>query len=313
VNKDQTIATTVLAGLLKFWPQLSPTKQAFYLREMLNVIGALVEHENGFSFAKYRAIVLLCVDKIFECMESPHFQVADQALSLWKDTVMLYLSKCQKDVIWRRLFIIFKDIELNHWNQGVQNLCKEVVVYYERIDSAYWQQLKEEYALNAADTPALGDGTRNRSNDIYTLTNGGQQGQEQNERTRSNDLTTLDVAAPSTLVPHKYREDRRLQEEQRKKERVSKYKALRHRADTNKSGLAMIDRKGSPSPFGVEPEKETTANVNVNVDGDDDQKDQCPSKLDDIENHHNNDRVGDQGGGAEDTTALCPQTGQSGT
>eukprot|EP01084_Bolivina_argentea_P195522 335389_1 len=43
VNKEQSIATTVLKGLLKFWPQLSPTKQAFYLREMLNVIGALVE------------------------------------------------------------------------------------------------------------------------------------------------------------------------------------------------------------------------------------------------------------------------------
>ena len=267
---------------------------------MLNVIGALVEHENGFSYPKYRQIVLLCVNKIFECMESPHFQVADQALSLWKDTVMLYLSKCQKDMIWRRLFIIFKDIELNHWNQGVQNLCKEVVVYYERIDSAYWLQLKEEYEKNAANGPVLNGDTRTRSNG---LENG--KSSVENSRTRSNansnDADTLDIAAsnssevavPSTLVPAKYQEDRRHELKQRNRARAAKYKSLRKTAGHNKEKLPDY----TPPQHHSNPHTDSSPkSTPKSVSDDDDHKD---SPNDNIE--INDPDPSKQGDGAEDT------------
>jgi len=289
VNKDQAIATTVLSGLLKFWPRLSPTKQAYYLREMLNVIGALVEHENGFSYPKYREIVLLCVNKIFECMESPHFQVADQALSLWKDTVMLYLSKCQKDMIWRRLFIIFKDIELNHWNSGVQNLCKEVVVYYERIDSAYWQQLKDEYEKHAK-VSMNGVRTRSNANDLLNTTSLS----NESSRDRSNDVVDYDVVSPSsegqvvvpsTLVPAKYQSERRNEGDRKTKNRKSKYRSLREAAARNKGNLPKIQAHSldkndwNETPDGDSEEIKSASTVsptpspkNANVD-DDDHKD----------------------------------------
>ena len=58
VNKEQTVASVVLGGLLKFWPVLSPTKQTLFLREMLNVIGALVEHTNGFNYDQYKDVLV---------------------------------------------------------------------------------------------------------------------------------------------------------------------------------------------------------------------------------------------------------------
>eukprot|EP01083_Nonionella_stella_P220793 789578_1 len=236
VNKEQSIATTVLAGLLKFWPQLSPTKQAFYLREMLNVIGALVEHENGFSYPKYKDIVLLCVDKIFESMESPHFQVADQALSLWKDTVMLYLSKCQKDMIWRRLFIIFKDIQLNHWNSGIKHLSNEVILYYEHIDFAYWKKLKEEYEESAKAT---------EETEPPTQTNG------------NTDTHKIAVVVPNTLVPKRYQYAKQHVIDEKEKDRINKYKLIRETADKNKQimdKIKMIEKNGYIETPAVETE-----------------------------------------------------------
>jgi len=288
VNKDQAIATTVLAGLLKFWPRLSPTKQAFYLREMLNVIGALVEHENGFSYPKYREIVLLCVNKIFECMESPHFQVADQALSLWKDTVMLYLSKCQKDMIWRRLFIIFKDIELNHWNSGVQNLCKEVVVYYERIDNEYWQQLKDEYEKHAKSSMNNGIRTRSNANDLLLTTNH----ENESSRDRSNDVVDYDVVSsnegqvvvPSTLVPAKYQAEKRNEGDRKRRNRKSKYISLqataaRNKGNSSKTPTASSNKDTNGTPGGYSEEIKSASTISptpspksANVD-DDDHKD----------------------------------------
>jgi len=283
----------------------------------------LVEHENGFSYPKYREIVLLCVNKIFECMESPHFQVADQALSLWKDTVMLYLSKCQKDMIWRRLFIIFKDIELNHWNKGVQNLCKEVVVYYERIDSVYWQQLKEEYEKHATQ-PAMNGDTRSRSNDLYATNNGN----KENSRTRSNDVydnndnasapSSEIVVVPSTLVPAKYREERRNELNQQTRDRASKYQSLRETAAVNKEKLPVLNppekelhsKDFETKPLPPNPSKESAKDKTVidetpkesakettgNAD-DDDHKDVDPPKS----NKSNDNNPSDQGDGAEDT------------
>ncbi|ETO06557.1 hypothetical protein RFI_30835, partial [Reticulomyxa filosa] len=85
VNKDPMVASVILGGLLKretnnnhinnnnnnnnnnrnnmnmnvyFWPHLSPTKQAFFLREILSIVGALVEHEKGFEYQEHRAILV---------------------------------------------------------------------------------------------------------------------------------------------------------------------------------------------------------------------------------------------------------------
>ena len=201
----------------QFWPKLSPTKQAFYLREMLNVIGALVEHENGFSYARYQNIVLLSISKIFECMESPHFQVSDQALSLWKDTVMLYLSKCQKELIWRRLFIIFKDIQLNHWNAAIKQLANEVVLYYERIDFEYWKKLKLEYEDNVNDDK--------EGQAITTTTTATKYDDPKSDKI---------MQRPHTLVPSKYNDARLKKLNAKKNKRVMNYNKMREVAMKNK-------------------------------------------------------------------------------
>merc|ERR1712228_477252 len=119
--------------------------------------------------------------------------------SLWKDTVMLYLSKCQKEMIWRRLFIIFKDIQLNHWNAGIKQLANEVVLYYERIDFEYWKKLKLEYedSLNAD-----------------TQTNG---------CIDDENIENVLIVVPKTLVPQKYN-DAKLKKLNAKKNKKKKKK-----------------------------------------------------------------------------------------
>eukprot|EP00484_Ammonia_sp_Unknown_P000393 CAMPEP_0197022400 /NCGR_PEP_ID=MMETSP1384-20130603/3299_1 /TAXON_ID=29189 /ORGANISM="Ammonia sp." /LENGTH=688 /DNA_ID=CAMNT_0042450443 /DNA_START=67 /DNA_END=2130 /DNA_ORIENTATION=+ len=258
VNKEQSIATTVLGGLLKFWPRLSPTKQAFYLREMLNVIGALVEHENGFSYPKYKDIILLCVDKIFECMESPHFQVADQALSLWKDTVMLYLSKCQKDMIWRRLFIIFKNIQLNHWNAGIKQLTNEVVLYYERIDFQYWKKLKEEYESNNDQS------TPNGHTDTAKKPDGETEPEQDHENNGNNHANhKIPVIVPTTLVPSQYQTEKSTKIKRKRQQRESKWKSINEAAMQNKKQFVQENEMNGHTDD-VKQNDEAIANVDNN-------------------------------------------------
>jgi len=153
--------------------------------------------------------------------------VADQALSLWKDTVMLYLSKCQKDMIWRRLFIIFKDIELNHWNQGVQTLCKEVTVYYERIDSAYWKRLNEEYH----ETASKDNAARPRSNGIRSESEANKKGKLCGAAESGADGAVL---VPSSLVPREFANAQRAALDDKRKRRAARYDAIGQAATRNK-------------------------------------------------------------------------------
>merc|ERR1712228_532660 len=130
--------------------------------------------------------------------------------SLWKDTVMLYLSKCQKEMIWRRLFIIFKDIQLNHWNAGIKQLANEVVLYYERIDFEYWKKLKLEYedSVNA----------ETQTNGCIDVEN----------------IENVLIVVPKTLVPQKYNDANLKKLNAKKNKRMNKYKQMREIAMKNK-------------------------------------------------------------------------------
>merc|ERR1712083_318119 len=183
----------------------------------------------------------------------------------------LYLSKCQKDMIWRRLFIIFKDIELNHWNQNIKNLCKEVVVYYERIDSVYWQALRDEYEQNSElykdnmDKPKMNGQTRGRSNG-QDLNNGS----KDDSRSRSNDITTppsegRQVVVPSTLVPAKYQEEREYELMNRKRARKSRYESLRDTAEQKRKDLPYATLQAQKD---MEADKQSNKPSNQHIDSD---------------------------------------------
>ncbi|ETO13526.1 hypothetical protein RFI_23842, partial [Reticulomyxa filosa] len=145
VNKNPAVASVILGGLLKFWPHLSPTKQAFFLREMLSIVGALVEHEKGFEYQDYKDILRSTLDQILTCVGSTHFQVADTALTLWKDTVIVYLSKREKEYVWRKLFALLKENIRGHWNSTIVQMSEELQHFYEGVDSEYWHSLDTEF------------------------------------------------------------------------------------------------------------------------------------------------------------------------
>jgi len=85
-----------------------------------------------------------------ECVKSTHFQVADTALTLWKDTVFVYLSKQEKDYIWRKLFALLKENVEEHWNSTIVQMSEELQHHYEGLDSTYWQKLETEYQEKSA-------------------------------------------------------------------------------------------------------------------------------------------------------------------
>ncbi|ETO31734.1 serine/threonine protein phosphatase 2A (PP2A) regulatory subunit B', partial [Reticulomyxa filosa] len=99
----------------------------------------------SYVVVKVLEVYMSTLDKMLECVGSTHFQVADTALTLWKDTVIVYLSKLEKDYIWRKLFALLKENIRGHWNASIIQMSQELAHFYEGVDGVYWQMLDSEF------------------------------------------------------------------------------------------------------------------------------------------------------------------------
>ena len=91
VFKDPSVAPVILGGLLKFWPIQSPTKEEMFIAEVVNVVNAMINHKNGFSWPDNKHICLSVIDTLVQCMKSHHHSVAGilcsrYAQCLWSDS-----------------------------------------------------------------------------------------------------------------------------------------------------------------------------------------------------------------------------------
>ena len=65
VTKEASAALVILGGLVKFWPDLSPTKQVLFIQEIMDIIGVLVgdlgeeqDNTSQFDYNQYKDILV---------------------------------------------------------------------------------------------------------------------------------------------------------------------------------------------------------------------------------------------------------------
>jgi hypothetical protein len=85
LKKDQSLFADVVTFLLnKIWPKIGSSKQALFLNEVEDIIGAV--GETVFSEANAcnaGSLFYLIFRRIGECIECPHFKVAERSLTFF--------------------------------------------------------------------------------------------------------------------------------------------------------------------------------------------------------------------------------------
>jgi len=144
VFKDNEVAPVILGGLIKFWPRQSPTKEEMFIAEVVNVVNAMINHKNGFSYKENSEICVAVIDQLVKCMQSKHHSVAERALLVWGEDAIEILIDLDKQVIWPKIVGAFLENK-QHWNESLRECNEEAMDVFKVRDPQTFAQIKETY------------------------------------------------------------------------------------------------------------------------------------------------------------------------
>jgi len=142
IDKDPTLASTVIRGLLIFWPRQNATKEQLFLNELEEVLEASTATE-------VTKMLVPLFAQVAKCISSPHFQVAERALFLWNNEAVAQYTNANKEKI---LPIIYPSLNANtqmHWNATVHSLAFNIIRLFMQMDVALWDQVSKEFEEKA--------------------------------------------------------------------------------------------------------------------------------------------------------------------
>ncbi|KAJ7978847.1 Serine/threonine protein phosphatase 2A regulatory subunit [Quillaja saponaria] len=119
IDKDRKLASTVIKGLLKYWPVTNSQKELMFISELEEVLEMA-------SMVEFQMIMVPLFRRIGCCLNSSHHQVAERAHLLWNNEHVLNLITHNRQVILPLVFPSLARNTQNHWNQAVLNLSLNV-------------------------------------------------------------------------------------------------------------------------------------------------------------------------------------------
>ncbi|KAA8523072.1 hypothetical protein F0562_009495 [Nyssa sinensis] len=119
VEKEPKLASTVIKGLLKYWPLTNSQKELMFLSELEEILEMI-------NMAEFDKIMVPSFRRVACCLNSYHFQVAERAHSLCNNEHILNLIMHNRQVILPLLFSALEWNTHNHWNRAVLNLTQSV-------------------------------------------------------------------------------------------------------------------------------------------------------------------------------------------
>jgi len=141
IEKDGSLATLIVQGLLNFWPVQSSTKELLFLNELDEVLDLTSPEDlNGIDEQLF--------GQIAKSIGSPHFQVAERALFLWNnDTVAQHTNKHRVRIL-PLLYPALSNNSMRHWNQPVHTLTNNVMRMFEELDKTLYIKVSKTYEIN---------------------------------------------------------------------------------------------------------------------------------------------------------------------
>ncbi|KAI4335803.1 hypothetical protein L6164_014412 [Bauhinia variegata] len=147
IDKDPKLASTVIRGLLKYWPVTNSQKELMFISELEEVLEMT-------SLAEFQKVMGPLFRRLSCCLNSSHYQVAERAHLLWNNEHILNLITQNRQVILPIVFSALVHNTQNHWNQAVLNLTQNVRKMISQMDEdlvlACQHKLEEEDSKSSA-------------------------------------------------------------------------------------------------------------------------------------------------------------------
>ena len=144
VDKDPCMAIPVLRGLIRSWPHCNTPKQILFLGEFEDVL-ELTEPE------EFKQMVPEVFLLLRDCVSSDHFQVAERALFMWNNEILVSHIAENRQELLPMLMTALKTTSEEHWNPNVVSLSANVLSLFEEMDPTLYAHCAENFKTIALD------------------------------------------------------------------------------------------------------------------------------------------------------------------
>ncbi|KAJ1394688.1 Protein phosphatase 2A, regulatory B subunit, B56 [Sesbania bispinosa] len=145
IDKDQRLASSVIKGLLKYWPVTNSQKELMFiseLEEILEMTSMLNFRRLWFHcFDEWVAASIVLITRLFSSTLIAFLinnlllhLVAERAHLLWNNEHILNLITQNRQVILPLVFSALVHNSQNHWNQAVLNLTQNIKKMLSQMD-----------------------------------------------------------------------------------------------------------------------------------------------------------------------------------
>ena len=173
-----------------------------FIAEVVNVVNAMINHKNGFSWPENREICLSVIDTLVECMKSHHHSVAERALLVWGEDAIEILIDLDKKTIWPKIVEAFLDNK-NHWNESLRECNEEAMDVFKVRDPQTFNRIREEYERRQKQNITNQSSQSSQSSNTSSLTNDDQNNDTEKQQRRLEKWKKIRaMAAKSSTKPN---------------------------------------------------------------------------------------------------------------
>ncbi|KAI9274347.1 protein phosphatase 2A regulatory B subunit [Phascolomyces articulosus] len=138
LEKDPTLTTEVIHGILRYWPKVNSAKEVIFLNELENILDAA----NPTELSK---VMEPLFQRLAQCVASTHFQVAERALYYWSNEYIVSLINNNIDTIMPILFPSLYNHAKTHWNRAIQGLVYTALKMFMEADPALFDECTHKF------------------------------------------------------------------------------------------------------------------------------------------------------------------------
>lgn len=144
LEKDASLTERVVCGIFKVWPKINSPKEVLFLNEIEEICDVIDPEE----FVKIQAQLFT---RLAQCINSPHFQVAERSLYFFNNEYLMSLVSDNSEVV---LPIMFPSLYKNskaHWNRAIHSLIYNALKVLSEINQALYDECSAKYKTDMAE------------------------------------------------------------------------------------------------------------------------------------------------------------------
>ncbi|KAJ2814516.1 serine/threonine-protein phosphatase 2A 56 kDa regulatory subunit delta isoform, partial [Coemansia furcata] len=138
LEKDPALAETIIKALLRYWPKVNSPKEVMFVNELEGIMDAIEP-------AQFTKVCQPLFEQLIRCVVSPHFQVAERTLTMWRNN---YFANLITDNIHLVLPIALSGIyrhSRTHWNRNIHNQVYQVLRFFVAVNEELFEQCLADF------------------------------------------------------------------------------------------------------------------------------------------------------------------------